>query len=120
MAFDVAGARKAGYSDREIIDHLASSRDFDVEGAIGAGYSLGEIANHMAGMDVDDTSLLGSIGEAARRIPGGLARGITSTLRVLDSLSPALMMTSWWKHSAVSTPQSEKRSATIQTTTTVM
>jgi hypothetical protein len=44
----------------------------------------------MAGMDVDDTSLLGSIGEAARRIPGGLARGITSTFTGAGQLIPGL------------------------------
>ena len=41
-------------------------------------------------LGLDDTSLLGSIGEAARRIPGGLARGITSTFTGAGQLIPGL------------------------------
>ena len=39
--FDVAGARKAGYSDKEIRTHL--SKYYDVDGATKAGYTLEEI-----------------------------------------------------------------------------
>lgn len=41
--FDVAGARKAGYSDSEIRSHL--SKYYDVDGAVKAGYSLDEIGS---------------------------------------------------------------------------
>ena len=34
MAFDISGAKKAGYSDQEIADHLAKKNDFDVQGAL--------------------------------------------------------------------------------------
>ena len=34
MAFDVAGAREAGYSDLEIANHLSRGANFDVQGAI--------------------------------------------------------------------------------------
>lgn len=30
MPFDIQGARKAGYTDAEIADHLASQRGFDI------------------------------------------------------------------------------------------
>jgi hypothetical protein len=90
MSFDVAGARQAGYSDREIVEHLSSKRDFDVDGAVGAGYSFAEIADHMAGMAPDETTLLGSVGEAIKRVPGGLARGITSTFTGAGQLIPGL------------------------------
>ena len=48
MAFDVEGARKAGYSDEEIADHLAQESKFDVAGARKSGYSDAEIVQHLA------------------------------------------------------------------------
>jgi len=42
------GARKAGYSDGEIADYLASKRGFDVGAARKAGYSDQEILGHLA------------------------------------------------------------------------
>lgn len=47
MAFDVEGARKAGYSDAEIVDHLAGERSFDAAGARKSGYSDAEILGHL-------------------------------------------------------------------------
>jgi hypothetical protein len=47
MAFDVAGARRAGYSDAEIAAHLAQSRGFNIDGARQAGYGDGEIITHL-------------------------------------------------------------------------
>ena len=47
MAFDVAGAREAGYSDLEIANHLSRGADFDVQGAIDAGYSPLDIISHL-------------------------------------------------------------------------
>ena len=46
--FDVDGARKAGYSDDEILQHLTSTRNFDVAGALKAGYSKQEVIQHLA------------------------------------------------------------------------
>lgn len=43
MAFDVEGARKAGYSDAEIADYLGGQHRFDVAGARSAGYADSEI-----------------------------------------------------------------------------
>ena len=48
MPFDVNGARQAGYSDDEILQHLAASGKFDVGGAQKAGYSPQEILDHFA------------------------------------------------------------------------
>ena len=48
--FDIEGARKAGYSDDEIVQHLAQSRNFDVNGAVNAGYSKQEIIQHLSSM----------------------------------------------------------------------
>lgn len=49
MGFDIEGARKAGYSDGEIADHLAQSAGFDAAGARKAGYSDADILKHLAG-----------------------------------------------------------------------
>lgn len=48
MAFDVEGARKAGYSDAEIASYLASQSNFDLGGAKSAGYSDGEVIAELA------------------------------------------------------------------------
>jgi hypothetical protein len=45
--FDVAGARKAGYSDGEIVDYLGKSKGFNVDGARKAGYSDIELLDHL-------------------------------------------------------------------------
>lgn len=43
MGFDIEGARKEGYSDDEIADHLAEQQRFDIAGARKEGYSTAEI-----------------------------------------------------------------------------
>ena len=48
MAFDVEGARKAGYNDEEIAGFLGKQSNFDVLGATKAGYGYGDIINHLA------------------------------------------------------------------------
>ena len=47
MAFDVDGARKAGYNDEEIANFLGKQSNFDVLGANKAGYGYGDIINHL-------------------------------------------------------------------------
>ncbi len=48
MPFDIAAARKAGYSDSDISDFLAKQHsNFDVQGAMKAGYSVDEIATRL-------------------------------------------------------------------------
>jgi len=48
MAFDIEGARKAGYSDGEIADFLGKESGFDVAGAAKAGYTPAEIVGHLS------------------------------------------------------------------------
>lgn len=48
MPFDASAARKAGYSDDEILQHLTQSRKFDVGGAVKSGYSKQEIIDHLS------------------------------------------------------------------------
>ena len=47
MAFDVEGARKAGYSESEIVDFLGQQNNFDVSGARKAGYDNSELLSHL-------------------------------------------------------------------------
>lgn len=49
MAFDLEGARKAGYTDAEIADLLARRFNFDLSAARSAGYSDGEVIAQLAG-----------------------------------------------------------------------
>jgi hypothetical protein len=49
MAFDVEGARAAGYSDAEIAEHLAKAAQFDLAGARKAKYADSEVIAHLAG-----------------------------------------------------------------------
>lgn len=48
MAFDIEGARKAGYQDAEIADHLAKEQKFDVAAARQAGYGDSDIIAHLS------------------------------------------------------------------------
>lgn len=47
MAFDVEGAKQAGYSDAEINSYLAKETNFDLRGARRAGYRDDEILKHL-------------------------------------------------------------------------
>ena len=49
MPFDIAGAKKAGYSDAEIANYLAQQKKFDANGARKAGYSDAEILGYLQG-----------------------------------------------------------------------
>jgi len=48
MAFDVSGAKAAGYSDEEIAKYLASQKNFDYQSAVSSGYKPEEIVNYLA------------------------------------------------------------------------
>lgn len=51
MAFDLDGARKAGYSDDEIIDYLSKQNRFDASGALKSGYQKDEVINHLMSIE---------------------------------------------------------------------
>lgn len=48
MAFDIEGAKQAGYSDAEINSYLAKESNFDLRGARRAGYRDDEILKHLS------------------------------------------------------------------------
>lgn len=47
MAFDVESARKAGYSEAEIVDFLGNENKFDVKAARASGYTDTELVSHL-------------------------------------------------------------------------
>lgn len=48
MAFDIAGARKEGYSDLEIAEFLGKESKFDVQGALKEGYSPNDVLGFLS------------------------------------------------------------------------
>jgi hypothetical protein len=48
QGFDIQAARKAGYSDDDILSHLTQTRKFDVDGAIKAGHSKADVIDYLA------------------------------------------------------------------------
>lgn len=55
MSFDLESARKAGYTDAQIIDYLAAQRKFDLAGARAAKYSDEQILGYLAGQPAAST-----------------------------------------------------------------
>lgn len=52
MGFDVEAARKEGYSDTDIANHLAEQSGFDIAGARKEGHSDTDIIGHLSGAPV--------------------------------------------------------------------
>ena len=87
MAFDIEGARKAGYSDQEIADHLGKQSGFDVAGAKQAGYSAADILQHLTTSvpaqpsPQDDRSYVRSAAEGVLRSAASVGNTILSPVR---------------------------------------
>lgn len=76
MAFDIAAARKAGYSESEILEHLAGTTKFDIKGARKAGYNDAELLEHMSAIQIPvakPASTAGQIPGAAPAAPASPA-----------------------------------------------
>jgi hypothetical protein len=81
--FDIAAARKAGYSDTEIADFLGQQSKFDVAGARQAGYSDADVISHLAGTPAPKAApqpaqrpaaiTAGDVGNALLHAPGQIA-----------------------------------------------
>lgn len=94
MAFDIEGARKAGYTEEEIASYLDSKSDkntpkfdvtakqFDVQGALNAGYSEEEIANYLQQKNVGQIPQ----NEALKKAPGQEIKTETSWDRMRSNL----------------------------------
>jgi alkylhydroperoxidase/carboxymuconolactone decarboxylase family protein YurZ len=72
MAFDVAAAKRAGYSDAEIAEFLGQQKGFDAAGAMKAGYTPTELIEHL-GAGAPQTTVLGNVKEAFKGlVPGAV------------------------------------------------
>lgn len=84
MAFDIEGARRAGYSDAEIADHLSRERRFDAAGARQAGFSDAEIVSHLTGAPARPArapmGVMDYLSGAKRAVEGGLTFGLRDEL----------------------------------------
>jgi hypothetical protein len=69
MAFDVEGAKKAGYSDAEIAAHLAQQSNFDVTGAKKAGYSDADIVKHLSTSETETAPAAATGSKPVMRAP---------------------------------------------------
>jgi hypothetical protein len=69
MAFDVEGAKKAGYTDAEIAAHLAQQSNFDVSGAKKAGYSDADIVKHLSTSETTPAPTAGAGNKPVMRAP---------------------------------------------------
>lgn len=69
MAFDVEGAKKAGYSDAEIAAHLAQQSNFDVAGAKKAGYNDVDIVKHLSTLEAAPPPAAGAGSKPVMRAP---------------------------------------------------
>jgi len=72
MAFNVLGARRAGYTDAEIAEYLAQKSGFDITGAKEAGYEDKEIIAHLNKQDLSfgEAFMAGARAEAGSEIDG--------------------------------------------------
>ena len=78
MNFDIEGARKAGYSDSEIADHLASSAKFDSAAARKAGYSDAEIIGHLGQKAAPEAPQKPELMQRMQNVAAGALRGAGS------------------------------------------
>jgi hypothetical protein len=72
MAFNVLGARRAGYTDAEIAEYLAQKSGFNITGAKEAGYEDKEIIAHLNRQDLSfgEAFMAGARAEAGSEIDG--------------------------------------------------
>lgn len=89
MAFDIEGAKKAGYSPSEIADFIAQDYgDFDIGAARESGYTDDEIISHLTASSIKKPS---TAEDVAKTIGSGLVKGAASVPMVLgDTLNAAV------------------------------
>lgn len=83
MSFDIEGARRAGYSDAEIIDFLAPQRRFDAAAARESGHSDADILGHLAAPQR-------TTGERVARVAGQVGAGFNERLAQTAGALPDL------------------------------
>src|SRR3972149_3835607 len=88
MSFDLATARKDGYSDDEIATFLSGQHKFDLVTAKKDGYSSAEIAEFLANQGGRPAVKRGVIGDIAAAIPAGAIDTVEQFSRALRTLDP--------------------------------
>lgn len=91
MSFDIDGAKKAGYSDTEIADHLAEQNKFDAAAARKAGYTDSEIIQHMSSVPApvqhdprtNQAAAVSGIGADGRVLNNAVNKGISGGIDTL-------------------------------------
>jgi len=74
MAFDIEGAKKAGYSDAEIAGFLGQQNKFDVPSAVKSGYTYPEIISHLS-TPPQDSGFLTKAADLGKSALAGLTTG---------------------------------------------
>jgi hypothetical protein len=87
MAFDVAAAKQAGYSDAEIAEFLGKQKGFDAAGAMKAGYSPAELIAHL-GAEAPKTTMLGGAKELFKGLAPGAINLVESAATGASALLP--------------------------------
>lgn len=83
MAFDINGAKEAGYSDAEIVGFLAPEKKFDVKAARESGYNDSEILSFLSeGEKQKPKEKEGALRQAAD-VPVGVAKGAVQGVRMI-------------------------------------
>jgi hypothetical protein len=83
MAFDVNGAKEAGYSDGEIVNFLAPEKKFDVKAARESGYNDSEILSFLSDKEEKPTEKESALRQVAD-VPVNFAKGISQGVRMLS------------------------------------
>ena len=94
MKFDINSARKAGYSDDEIADYLATQNKFDLSGALKSGYSASDVIGFLSGGGAPAEPVTDTGDETARlaaryKAPGLVERASSALPRPVDPLGLA-------------------------------
>lgn len=74
MAFDLDGARNAGYSDDEIAEFLARERNFDFKAAIDSGYSPRDVLDHLTAEPEPKSGVARRVGDLGVALAEGVVR----------------------------------------------
>lgn len=86
MAFDVHGARQAGYSDAEIAGFLAQQNSgFDVQGALQSGYNESEVVDFLANQPAKSAGGESPLSRSMREL------GVRETYMQPDTSAPGFM-----------------------------
>ncbi len=94
MPFNIEAAKKAGYTEDEILQHLTQSRKFDVDGAVSAGYTKPELIGHLASTPATPRETpeesAARVGGAPARFTQGVARGLGKVVKGTTELVTGL------------------------------